>query len=63
VLPEKLKNKICITIALPVVSYGSETWSLTVQKEQRLGVFEKRVLRNAFGHNREKYKKLYKIAK
>jgi hypothetical protein len=34
---------------LPVVLYGSETWSLTLRKEFRLRVFENRVLRRIFG--------------
>jgi hypothetical protein len=31
------------TIILPVVLYGSETWSLTLGEEHRLRVFEIRV--------------------
>jgi len=34
---------------LPVVLYGSETWSLTLSEERRLRVFENRVLRRIFG--------------
>jgi len=37
------------TIILPVVSYGCETWSLTLRVERRLRVFENRVLRRIFG--------------
>jgi hypothetical protein len=29
--------------------YGCETWSLTLREEQRLRVFENRVLRRIFG--------------
>jgi len=32
-----------------VVSYGCETWSLTLREERRLRVFENRVLRKVFG--------------
>jgi hypothetical protein len=32
-------------IILPVVVYGSETWSVTLREEHRLRVFENRVLR------------------
>jgi hypothetical protein len=32
------------TIILPVVLYGCETWSLTLREEQRLRVFENRIL-------------------
>jgi hypothetical protein len=31
------------------VSYGCETWSLTLREEHRLSVFENRVLRRIFG--------------
>ena len=41
--------KIYITIILPVVLYGCETWSLTLRDEHRLRVFENRVLRRIFG--------------
>jgi hypothetical protein len=37
------------TIILPVVLCGCETWSLILQKECRLRVFENRVLRRIFG--------------
>jgi len=32
-------------IVLPVVLYGCETWSLTLQEERKLRVFESMVLR------------------
>jgi hypothetical protein len=35
------------------VLYGCETWSLNLGEEQRLGVFENRVLRRIFGPKRE----------
>ena len=46
---KNLKIKIYRTIILPVVLYGCETWSLTLREEQRLRVFENRVLRRIFG--------------
>jgi hypothetical protein len=51
-LSRKLKVKIYKTIILPVVSYGCETWSLTLREEHRLRVFENRVLRRIFGPTR-----------
>jgi len=45
-----------ITIILPVVLYGFETWSLTLREEHRLRVFENRVLRKIFGHKKDKVK-------
>jgi hypothetical protein len=41
------------TIILPVFLYGCETWSLTLREEQRLRVFENRVLRRIFGPKRD----------
>jgi hypothetical protein len=41
------------TIILPVVLYGCETWSLTLREENRLRVFENRVLRRIFGPKRD----------
>ena len=48
-LSKNLKVKIYRTIILPVVLYGCETWSLTLQKERKLRVFENMVLRRIFG--------------
>jgi hypothetical protein len=45
--------KIKISIVLPVVLYGCETWSLTVREENRLRVFQNVVLRRIFGTKQE----------
>ena len=50
---KNLKIKIYITIILPLVLYGCETWSLTMREERRLRVFENRVLRRIFGPKRD----------
>jgi hypothetical protein len=52
-LSKKLRIRIYKTIILPVVLYGCETWSLTLRKEHRLGVFENRMLRKIFGPKRD----------
>jgi hypothetical protein len=52
-LSKNLDIKIYKTIILPVVLYGCETWSLTLREEQRLRVFENRVLRKIFEPKRE----------
>jgi len=52
-LNKNLKIKIYRTIILPVVLYGSETWSLTLRKERRLRLFENRALRRIFGPKRD----------
>jgi hypothetical protein len=41
------------TVVLPVVFYGCESWSFTLREEQRLRVFENRVLRRIFGPKRD----------
>jgi hypothetical protein len=45
--------KIYRTIILFVVLYGRKTWSLTLRKEHRLGVFKNRVLKRIFGPMRD----------
>ena len=52
-LSQNLKVKIYRIIILPVVLYGSETWSLTLREERRLRVIENRVLRRVFGPKRD----------
>jgi hypothetical protein len=54
---KNLKSKIYITIILPVVLYGCETWSLTLREERILRVFENRVLRRIFWHKRDEVKR------
>jgi hypothetical protein len=51
-LSRNVKVKIYKTIILPVVLHGCETWSLTLREENRLRVFENRVLRRIFGPKR-----------
>jgi hypothetical protein len=43
-----------ITVVLPVVLYGCETWSLVLKDERRLRMIENRVLRKIFGPLRYK---------
>jgi hypothetical protein len=52
-LSRNLKVKIYKTIILPVVLYGSETWSLTLVEEHRLRAFGNRVLRRIFGPKKD----------
>ncbi|KAJ4448881.1 hypothetical protein ANN_00272 [Periplaneta americana] len=52
-LSKNLKVKIYKTVILPVVLYGCETWTLTLREEQRLRVFENKVLRKIFGAKRD----------
>jgi hypothetical protein len=52
-LSKNIKIRVYRTIILPVVLCGCETWSLTLKEEQRLRVFENRVLRRIFGLKRD----------
>jgi len=52
-LSKNLNTEIQKTIALPVVLYGCETWSLILREERRIRVFENRVLRIIFGPRRD----------
>jgi hypothetical protein len=52
-MSRNLKIKIYRIITLTVVSYGSETWSLTFREKRRLRVFENRALRRIFGPKRD----------
>jgi hypothetical protein len=45
--------KIYKTVILPVVLYGCKTWSLTLEEEHKLRVFDNRVLRNISAPKRE----------
>jgi hypothetical protein len=38
---------------LPVVFYGFEDWTLTLMEEDRLRVFENKLLRKIFGAKRD----------
>jgi len=53
---KNLKLKLYRTIILPIVLYGCETWSLTLQEERKPRVFQNMVLSRMFGPKREKVK-------
>jgi hypothetical protein len=53
-LSRSLIIKIRITIILPVVLYGCETWSLILREEHRLRVLGNGVLRGIFGAKRDR---------
>uniref|UniRef100_A0A1B0D0G9 Uncharacterized protein n=1 Tax=Phlebotomus papatasi TaxID=29031 RepID=A0A1B0D0G9_PHLPP len=48
-LSRSTKIMIYKTVVRPVVLYGCETWTLSKIDEERLAVFERRVLRRIFG--------------
>jgi hypothetical protein len=45
-----------VTIILPVVLYGCESWSIALREEHKLRAFENRVLRKTSGPKRDKVK-------
>jgi hypothetical protein len=52
-LYRNVKVKMYKTLILPFVLYWCGTWSLTLREEDRLRVFENRVLRRVFGPQRD----------
>jgi hypothetical protein len=48
-----MKITIPITIILPVVLYGCETWPLSLREERGPEVSENRVLKRIFGPKRD----------
>jgi hypothetical protein len=52
-LSRNTKIRVYRTIILLVALYGCETWSVTLREEQRLKVFDNKVLRRIFGPKRE----------
>ncbi|KAJ4433295.1 hypothetical protein ANN_15554 [Periplaneta americana] len=46
-------ERMYTTVILQVILYGCETWTLILREEQRLRVFENKVLRKIFGAKRD----------
>ena len=47
------KLQIYRTLVHPVVTYGSESWTLTMEEERALAVFERKILRKTYGPVKE----------
>jgi len=47
------KWQIYHTLVRPVVTYGSESWTLTMEEERALVVFERKILRKIYGPVKE----------
>jgi hypothetical protein len=48
-LTRKAKIKLCKLVTLPVVIYGCETWMMNEVEEEKLRIFERKVLRKILG--------------
>jgi hypothetical protein len=48
-LKKNTKMKIYKMLIRPVVTYSSETWTLTAKDENNLCIFERQILREIFG--------------
>jgi hypothetical protein len=48
-----MKTLIYKVLVRPLLTYASETWTLTKNNERRLGLFERKVLRCIFGAKQE----------
>jgi len=47
------KLQIYRTLVRPVVTYGSKSWTLTMEEERSLAVFERKILRKIYGGVKE----------
>jgi len=47
------KLQIYKSIIRPIVTYGCETWAMTVTEQNHLLIFERRVFRKIFGPTQE----------
>jgi len=47
------KLQIYRTLVCPLVTYGSESWTLTTEEERALAVFESKILRKIYGPVKE----------
>ena len=49
------KLQIYKSIIRPAVTYGCETWAMTVTEQNHLLVFERRILRNIWANTRQRW--------
>jgi hypothetical protein len=52
-IPRNSQLQIYRTLVRPVVTYGSESWTLTVEEERALAVFGRKILRKIYGPVKE----------
>jgi len=52
-ISRKSNLQIYRTLVRPVVTYGSESWILSMEEERALAVFERKILRKIYGPVKE----------
>ena len=63
VISKNLKSQIYQTLIKPVVTYGSETWTMRKNDENALLVFERKVLRKIYGPCKDEHTGEWRIRK
>jgi hypothetical protein len=48
-LTRNIKLKLYLTLIRPIVTYGAETWAATESEQQKLLIFERKILRKIYG--------------
>jgi len=59
IISRNSKLQIYRTLVRPVVTYGSESWTLTMEEERALAVFKRKILLKIYGPVKEN--KLWRI--
>jgi hypothetical protein len=52
-LSRQTKSTLYKTLVKPVLTYASETWTLTLRNERALNIFERKILRRIYGPIRD----------
>ena len=60
---KKTRIKLFNTLALPVLLYGSETWTIKAKDARRITAAEIKYMRRTSGYTRTDYKTITQIAK
>lgn len=59
----EMKKQLHTTLKCPVITYGTETWTLNKNKERKLLVFERKILRENVGPVKDSKTGEWKIRK